>query len=632
MPITPAEIAFGENGIPLSPEYGDVYHSADGGLGQSRNVFIQGCDLPAAWQDKSRFVILETGFGLGLNFLATWEAFRNHPGQCRTLHFISIEKHPLSLDSLKRCHAAWPDLAVFADELQSQWPVLVAGYHRLSFDEGRVQLTLIFDEAESALKYLDVKADALYLDGFSPAKNPAIWSADVLRLLGKLSASDARLATWCVAGTVRQNLQEAGFKVERKPGFGSKKERLEARFAHASRFTPHSSLQKATLIGAGIAGVCLAHALVQRGWQVTLIEKHPGPAMGASGNPAGVVRPQLTLDESFNGRLSRQAFLHTVKLVSELTHESPGASHAFEGVLHLARNEEQAVHMPAMLAAHKYPENFSRWLSQDEAGELAGMPVTSPGLYFPQGGWMTGPRIASLLLTQSGERLSHHFTHTATRLEQTPDGWRVWEKDSLLAESPVVILTGAHEAAQFANLPLTPVRGQITMLPDGNLPDLKIPVTREGYVLPTRNGIGNIGASFAFDDDPMQRDADQISNLERLGRLLKNPPAINANGLGARVSFRAATPDRLPLVGALANEEANYPPETPLQHLSRQPGLYALTGLGARGLVWGPFLAQALAAKLDDEPWWLPSNLWNTIDPARFVLRDVRKRSSSGNS
>ena len=679
MPLIPGEIFFGKNGTPSSPVFADVYHSVDGGIEQSRTVFLQGSGLPDAWLEKSRFAVLETGFGLGLNFLSTWQAFKQHPGKCGKLHFISIEKHPLPLDRLERCHAAWPQLETFAKALQAQWPELVAGYHRLGFDDGRVQLTLIFGDAEIALEQLDAHVNAIYLDGFSPSKNPGIWSPELLKRLGKLAKPDARLATWCVAGAVRQGLQEAGFSVERKPGFGRKKERLEATYKSPSQrergwgegeIFPHHN-RSATLIGAGIAGVCLAHALVQRGWQVTLIEKHPGPAMGASGNPAGVVRPQLTMDESFNGRLSRQAFLQTVGFISEIsrlaslaTPQSPrpsgdplyqggkyvvpldkgglggfGASpltphpsHAFNGVLHLARNEEQAVHMPAMLAAHKYPENFSRWVTQDEAGELAGMPVTSPGLYFPQGGWLTGQRIASLLLIQCGERLSHHFTHSATRLEQTSDGWRVWEKDSLLAESPVVILTGAHEAAQFANLPLTPVRGQITMLPDGNLPDLNIPVTREGYVLPTRNGIGNIGASFAFDDDPMQRNADQISNLERLGRLLKNPPAINANGLGARVSFRAATPDRLPLVGALANEEASYPPETPLQHLSRQPGLYALTGLGARGLVWGPFLAKALAAKLDDEPWWLPRDLWNAIDPARFVLRDVRKRSSSGNS
>jgi tRNA 5-methylaminomethyl-2-thiouridine biosynthesis bifunctional protein len=298
-------------------------------------------------------------------------------------------------------------------------------------------------------------------------------------------------------------------------------------------------------------------------------------------------------------------------------------------VLHLARDAKQAEHMPAMLAAHKYPENFARWVTQNEASELAGMAVTAPGLYFPRGGWMTGPRIANSLLTQCGDKLTRHFTRTATRLAQTPEGWRVWENDSLLAESPVVVLTGAHEAVQFAKLPLTPVRGQVTTLPDGSLPDLNIPVTREGYVLPTRNGIGNIGASFAFDDDPTPREADQTANVQRLSRLLRNPPTLDASKLDARISFRAATPDRLPLVGALANEETGFPPETHLQHLPRLPGLHALTGLGARGLVWGPFLAQALAARLDDEPWWLPQDLWNAIDPARFLLRDVRRKTKA---
>jgi tRNA 5-methylaminomethyl-2-thiouridine biosynthesis bifunctional protein len=638
MPITPGEVTFGENGIPQSPEYGDVYHSADGGLDQSRLVFLQGCDLPNAWQDTQRFVILETGFGLGLNFLATWAAFRKHPGHCRALHFLAIEKHPVSLDSLVRCHPAWPGLADLARELQARWPLPVAGYHRLGFDQDRVALTLVFDDAEAALKQLEAKADAIYLDGFAPGRNPAMWSPAVLDQLGRLAAPGARLATWCVAGAVRQGLQQAGFTVERKPGFGRKKERLEAHFTHASRPTPCASPRQATLIGAGIAGVCLAQALIARGWAVTLIERHPRPAEGASGNPAGVVRPQLTLDESFNGRLSRQAFLHTTNTITALAEESPGATrhplyqggslsptHAFEGALHLARNEEQADRMPAMLAAHQYPESFARWVGEEEAGALAGVAVTAPGLYFPRGGWMAGPRVAEALLALCGEPLARHFTRAATRLEQTDQGWRVWEDGMLLAESPVVVLTGAHEAAHFARLPLTPVRGQVTTLPDGSLPDLVIPVTREGYVLPTRHGIGNIGASFAFDDDPLPHDADQAGNLDRLGRLLERPPALDPGTLGARVSFRAATPDRLPLCGAIADDEAPFPPELSLQRLPRLEGLHALTGLGARGLGWGPFLAQALAARLDGEPGWLAHDLWQALDPARFLLRKTRR-------
>ncbi len=656
MPITPGEIAFAENGVPASPAYGDIYHSADGGLQQARNVFLQGCGLPQAWQDTTRFVVLETGFGLGLNFLATWQAYREQPGRCGRLHFISVEKHPLSKNTLARCHAAWPELSEFANQLREQSPLLVAGYHRLSFDEGRVQLTVIFDDAEAALKQLDANVDAIYLDGFSPAKNPDIWSPTLLSQLKRLSSPGARLATWCVAGAVRQALQEAGFSVERKPGFGHKKERLEARFSSASHLPcrarsglhagtarpvqsmlcefpvspPHASPRNAAIIGAGIAGAALAHALCRRGWLVTLIERHPAPAMGASGNPAGVVRPQLALDDSFNGRLSRQAFLHSAKIISTLdSHPSPFSlppSHAFEGVLQLARDDANAAHMQAMLAAHRYPAEFARWVSQEAAGELAGVPVAAAGIHFPRGGWMTGPRVCQMLLAQCGATLTQCFAQTATRIEQTADGWRVWEKDTLLAETSTVILAGAHEAIQFANLPLTPVRGQITALPDDCLPGLNIPVTREGYVLPTRHGIGNIGASFGFDDDPAPRESDQTANLARLSRLLQLPPTLDVSTLEARVSFRAATPDRLPFSGQVMDDSANVRPETAFAKLPRKPGLYALTGLGARGLVWAPFLAEALAARLDHEPWLLPRDLWQAIDPARFLLREARRK------
>jgi len=636
MPLVPGKVAIGKNGIPASSEYGDIYHSADGGLQQARSVFLQGCGLPQAWQNAECFVILETGFGLGLNFLATWQAFREHPGRCSRLHFISVEKHPLSVDALARCHAAWPELAELAQKLREQWPLLVAGYHRLSFDAGRVQLTLIFEDAEPALKQLDASVDAVYLDGFSPAKNPDLWSAPIFRQLQRLAHPGARLATWCVAGAVRQGLQEAGFTVERKPGFGHKKERLEARFTPLSLNRRGAEVRveqkSAAIIGAGIAGSALAHALCQRGWQVTLIERHPGPAQGASGNPAGVVRPQLALDDSFNGRLSRQAFLHTFNLISTLTpplspqgRGSECASHDFSGVLQLARDEANAAHMQAMLEAHRYPAEFARWVNQDEAGEVAGVAVAAAGIHFPAGGWLCGPRVCKALLAQCGETLTQHFAHTATRLEQVADGWRVWEGDKLLAESAVVILAGAHEAAQFANLSLTPVRGQITALPDGCLPGLNIPVTREGYVLPTKHGIGNIGASFAFDDDPTPRAAEQQANVERLSRLLQLPPVLDVSSLEARVSFRAATPDRLPFAGQIMDDDIAVQPETPHTRLPRKSGLYALTGLGARGLVWGPFLAEALAARLDNESWHLPRDLWQAIDPARFVLRGLRR-------
>lgn len=598
--------------------------------------------MPADWQNKNRFVVLETGFGSGLNFLATWAAFRKQPGYCQTLHFIAIEAHPLTVDALERGHAACPELEPFAQALRQQWPILVAGYHQLSFDAGRVQLTLIFDDIQLALKQLEVRANAIYLD----AIEPAVWSTGALKQLSRRAAVHAKLVTNCADDAMRRSLQEAGFMVECRHDFDHPPKNLAAVYAPV-RFTPKLPASytrpphpSATLIGAGIAGVCLAHALIQRGWQVTLIEQHHAPAMGASGNPAGIVRPQLVMDESFNGRLSRQAFLHTVRLISALP-ASAHPHHEFNGVLHLARDSVQAQHMQAMLAQHHYPKEFSRWVNQTEASALAGVEVSGAGLYFPQGGWISGPRLAQALLKQCGEKLTRRFAQPATRLQRTDAGWRVWENepaqaapwgefrrsqnDVLLAESTHVILTGAHEAMQFAKLPLRAMRGQITPLADGSLPGLSIPVTRDGYVLPTRNGIGNIGASFAFDDDPTPSDADQHANLQKLADMLRQPASFDSNAVSARVSFRAATPDRLPLIGAIADERSAFPPDTAIERIPRQAGLYAMTGLGARGLVWAPFLAQALAAKLDGEPWWLPKDLWRAIDPARFLLRQVRQ-------
>ena len=226
--LVPAQLAFTGDGTPYSAEYDDVYHAAGGGLEQTRHVFLAGNGLPQRWRGRERFVIIETGFGLGLNFLATWQTWRDDAMRCGHLDYISFEKHPFSATDLAALLARWPELAALADQLQRQWPELSAGAHRLGFDEGRVMLTLHFgDAAESVTQQpSSVRADAFFLDGFSPAKNPALWSPRVLGSLAELAAPGATLATWTVAGAVRQGLAAAGFALTRSAGFGTKREML----------------------------------------------------------------------------------------------------------------------------------------------------------------------------------------------------------------------------------------------------------------------------------------------------------------------------------------------------------------------------------------------------------------------
>ena len=214
-----------------SPLYEDLYASAAGGLAETRHVFLGGNGLPERWRGRRRFVIVETGFGAGLNFLATWAAWRESAPSGARLHYLSAEKHPFSANDLAHVTAAWPELADLAGELQRQYPPVVPGFHRLHFDAGRVTVTLLFGDALEMLRQVDARADAFYLDGFAPAKNPEMWTREVFGELARLARSDATLATYTVAGVVRAGLVSAGFSVERREGFGRKREMLVARYA-----------------------------------------------------------------------------------------------------------------------------------------------------------------------------------------------------------------------------------------------------------------------------------------------------------------------------------------------------------------------------------------------------------------
>ena len=229
--LVPACLELAPDGTPVSERYGDVYHSVAGGHAQARHVFLGGNGLPARWQGHTSFTILETGFGLGLNFMATWLAWRDDPQRSARLEFISVEKHPFVAADLARAHLSWPEFAPLSNALCAAWPELVPGEHCVSLDDGRVVLRLLFGDACAAMTSLDTSVDAIYLDGFSPAKNPELWSPAVCHQLARFAHPGTTLATWSVAGSVRRALSAAGFDVVRCPGFAGKRQMLSGRYA-----------------------------------------------------------------------------------------------------------------------------------------------------------------------------------------------------------------------------------------------------------------------------------------------------------------------------------------------------------------------------------------------------------------
>ncbi|QID17843.1 bifunctional tRNA (5-methylaminomethyl-2-thiouridine)(34)-methyltransferase MnmD/FAD-dependent 5-carboxymethylaminomethyl-2-thiouridine(34) oxidoreductase MnmC [Nitrogeniibacter mangrovi] len=626
--LTPAVLEFADDGTPWSAPFGDVYHAQAGALGQARHVFLGGNALPRRWQGRERFVIVETGFGLGLNFLATWAAWRADAQRCERLHFVSFEKHPFRAEDLRRAHAAIPELAELSTALCTRWPSLTPGLHRLWLDDDRVVLTLYFGDALDGLGRIEARADAFYLDGFSPARNPELWSERVCHQLAALAAPDATLATWSVSGQVRRHLAYARFETEKTPGYAGKREMLQGRYTGAATGATQPTDRRAIVLGAGLAGTSIANRLARLGWKIEVMDAAPGPAMGASGNLAGVLRPLPSLDDNRLARLTRAGALAGRQHLEALDGTDHPARWGATGVLHLARDPVHERRQREVVEAHRPPADFLRFVDADEAGRICGWPVALGGWWFPRGAWVNPPSLCVANLVHPAIRT--RFDTAVDTLERTTDGWCLRDAGgTLVGEAPVVILAngvGIRSIAQASPLPVRSARGQVSHIPATDAAPPNTVVCRLGYVTPAIDGQRCAGATFTVDDeDTALRAADHADNLAKLDFILPGYAETVPDTHGAgRVGFRPASPDRLPMVGAIPRP-GEYASDARLDAVERHPGLYAMSGFGARGLVWSSAVADQLAAELNGDPQPLERDLREAIDPARFLIRRARR-------
>ncbi|OGA19225.1 MAG: hypothetical protein A3I63_10660 [Betaproteobacteria bacterium RIFCSPLOWO2_02_FULL_66_14] len=635
-PLRPARLSFAADGTPFSEAFGDVYHSAEGGPGQSRHVFLGGNGLPARWRGRPSFTVLETGFGLGLNFLTAWDAWRNDAARCERLHFVSVEKHPFSRRDLEAAHSRYPELAPLSARLHAAWPMLVPGVHRLEFEGGRVVLTLALADALRALRDLRLAADAVFLDGFDPRNNPELWSPELLRLVARACAPGATAATWSAAGSVRDALGEAGYEVEKQPGFARKRDMLSARLRRVSRaIEPPAARRRALVIGAGIAGASVCERLCARGWEVALIERRPRPVAGDPGRHAGVFHPVVTPDDSLFARLTRAGFLAVLTRLRGLEEAAPSPVWDASGVLQLARDSREEDAQRRALAVLALPPEYAQYATREEASSHAGVPVAAGGLWFPTSGWIKPFSLVAALLAASGARMQPIFDREVARLARTDDGWVALDRDgSAIAQAPVAVLAnaaGAVELAPARALRIRRVRGQISFLPGDRVATPQVVVLRGGFVLPEIHGETIAGATYDFeDDDPAARADSHAGNLERLARILPGAGAeLDPATLEGLVGFRAVAPDRLPLIGPLADEDAAAPKNPRLATLPRLDGLYGCFAFGSRGLLWAALGAELLASQLGGEPLPLEARLADALDPGRFRLRELRRATSA---
>lgn len=225
---SPAKLEW-RDGQPYASTFQDVYFSSDNGLLETDYVFLQGNALQSRWQilNTPHFTIAETGFGTGLNFLSAIKLWLEVAPATAMLHYISTEKHPLSLQDLTSALALWPTLAEFSDHLLENYEKLLQGNQALDLFQNRVCLSLLVGDATTQLRQIHGAVDAWFLDGFSPAKNPDMWQTELFQQIVRLSAVGSTFATFTSAGHVRRNLAAAGFNTQKRAGFGKKREMLQ---------------------------------------------------------------------------------------------------------------------------------------------------------------------------------------------------------------------------------------------------------------------------------------------------------------------------------------------------------------------------------------------------------------------
>ena len=646
-----AQLDWDDQGRPHSRVFDDVYFSTESGLDETRHVFIEQNRLRerfAALAPGARFVIGETGFGTGLNFLCAWQLFEQQADVSARLHFVSVEKYPLTAADLQRALALWPELASQAERLLKAYVAVHQGFQRLVLDQGRITLTLLIGDALEQLPQLDAQVDAWFLDGFAPAKNPDMWTPELFAELARLAAPGSSISTFTSTGWVRRLLNAAGFKMKRTPGIGHKWEVLRGEFLGWPAETPAKAEAKpwfarpdqplpekhALVIGAGLAGCASAASLAARGWRVSLLERHAGLAQEASGNPQGVLYLKLSAHGTALSQMILSGFGYTRRL---LEHLQRGVDWDNCGVLQLAFNNKEGERQQQL--ADAFPADLLHLVDQAQAQAHAGIALAQGGLFFPEGGWVHPPALCHWQTAHPLVRVMPH--HDVLQLRKVDQQWQAWDGEQLLASAPVVILAGAAEITRFApsaELPLKRIRGQITRLPQtAQSQCLATVVCAEGYVAPARLGEHTLGASFDFkSDDLTPTAAEHAGNLEMLREISSDlvtrlqADQLYVDTLQGRAAFRCTSPDYLPIVGPLADPALFAHTYAALAKDARQvpdlrcpwlDGLYINSGHGSRGLITAPLAGELLAAWLENEPLPLPRSVAEACHPNRFALR-----------
>lgn len=633
--LTPAQLSW-QATTPTATNFDDVYFSREQGLNESTYVFLDHNQLPErwrTWQHLRPLVIGETGFGTGLNFLLAAHRFLHEAPNNARLHWVSTELHPLSRADLHQALSNWPEFSALAAQLLANYPLAMSGFHRLNLSP-RLSLTLLLGDAASNLTALKGKIDAWCLDGFAPSKNPSLWSPELFSALAQASHAQTSFATFTAASLVRKGLSAAGFSVHKTAGFGRKREMLHGSFVpetnelalqsaatKTAAITPtqtaQQAIEKVAIIGAGLAGLATAKALLEKGVQQVDIYESATAGAGGSGNKQGLLYVKLSVDLNQASRFYLAGLEFSQRWLQNLSFSQQVWQPC--GVLQLAATSAEVERQAKFLAQQNLPQELFTPITAAQASQLAGTKVTAGGLHFPRAGWVKPLLTCQLLSAELANQGVNLFDNqTVTQIQKVDSGWQLVSNPLSTTEPKTtyshVIICAADQANTLVqqlskgeiNLPTQDLRGQVSYFPlNQTAPKLKLALTGNSYVAPPAEDYLCFGASFSRTETSLAISPnDQTENLSKLQQLAPELLATfpKVEELEGRAALRCTTPDQIPLIGELPNYQ----------------GIYLNIGHGSKGLASIPLSAELLASQLVNEPAPLETELIERLSLARL--------------
>lgn len=667
------------NGTPYCTDFNDYYYHSgepfeENGLKETQYLFLEQNNLKSRWQDLSKnnktqnklFVIGETGFGTGLNFLAACDLWlKTAPADYR-LQFITTELRPIGKTDLESIHQSWSGFSQLSQQLLDQYPEFTHGVHHLSLAKGRIQLLLMLGEANLMFKQIAQSADphlasyqkktvdAWFLDGFSPTKNPDIWCDDIFSTIASLSSEETSFATFTSASQVRKGLENVGFQVSKFDGFGRKRESLKGKFLqpkHSDNIssthwylnnTPNNRKKRQVLIlGAGIAGCTTAKALAERGYEVTVVDRHQSVAIEGSGNLQAVVYPKLSRQNDILPRINLSSMMRACRFYKSFWDNGLGAQC---GVLLLPESIEDKSNFEQIAQRYSGHDNLVTPVDNRQICQLSGLELhAQSGLFFPQLGWLPPRLVCQQILNDANIPL---ITANVTSFNHCPEtnSW-ILQTDSGQPElcTETLVIANAYACREFYQcefLSVNQLRGQVTHLPSNSkTQQLKTVICGKSYIAPADDNLLSCGATYnknlfskKLRTEDHQANLNAISTADKGIREALGSPDIEE--LDGRANYRCTSNDYLPIVGPVPNLESFKQEFQAMRHRSTAkieklgsylPNLFIHSGLGSRGLSYAPLTSEILASEINGEIPPLERDLRLAMHPARFLMRDLKR-------